>query len=284
MDGSGGYALLLRHLPGRTLAVDFSADRHNRVPHADAAVEAAAADRWAAASAANPTLFNGLKFRLAGVRAGAPKETVLEVGLTDYAAFVGTHGAERCIDVFGRAGLSLAFGNAMFAETDDGFVPFLVRGENVGEGRGFAVLPGGHPEPGEVAGGVLDDASVAREVMEAGARELVEELFVPAAALRGVEVLGLLEREKDLKPILCFSVRVRMTQEEVERCYAAGNGECEESVRLVMVSVKDVESLFARGTLDSGEVIMPDHMGCLDLAVQYLTWRRHESAFRQEET
>lgn len=274
MDGGGGYRVELGFRPGRALRVDFCAAAHARVRHGDDKVEAAAAARWARAARRNPRLFNGGKFRFAGVDEADGGTALVRLGLTDYAEFQGTHSAEGCVRVFGEAGLARPFGNAVFCETADGFVPFLVRCAGVGEGAGRAVMPGGHPEPGEVAG-VLDGGSVARELLAAAVREVSEELFVGAGRLdaAGMAVLGIVSREEDLKPIAAFALRVRATRAEVVRGYVEGNVAQEESVKLVMVRVGEVEALWRARCLPSGERIMPDHLGCLELVVRYLAWR-----------
>jgi hypothetical protein len=108
---------------------------------------------------------------------------------------------------------------------------------------------------------------------------VLEELFVPEELLASVdemEVLGLVSRDVDLKPVGAFALQVRMSADEVRAAYRKGNVDQEESLRLVMVPVTEMAMLLKTAALpgdNSSVPIMPDHCGCLDLVLQFLKWR-----------
>jgi 8-oxo-dGTP pyrophosphatase MutT (NUDIX family) len=282
MDGSGGYDLDVAFSPRLRLVVDFSAASYGRSPHPDAAVEAGVRARWAARLAANPAgLFNAPKFRYAGA-ALDPRTHVVTVrlGLTDYAEYQGTHGAPAALATFRRAGLSLPFGNSAVVETADGLLPFLVRSASVGEAAGAAVMPGGHAEPTEAGPPPLAELGndvVAAEVWDAARREVLEELFVPQALLSPVEemrMLGIVARKVDCKALIAFALTLRMTGAEVVDAYRRGNAKQEESVQIVLVAIDDLPRIHEAGRLPNGARISNDHLGGVELAIEYFKHKR----------
>jgi 8-oxo-dGTP pyrophosphatase MutT (NUDIX family) len=292
MDGRGGYDLHAPFYPHTVLRVSFRPADHARVPHADETVEHRAAAAWVHASTANPTMFNQSKFRYARClveetgRDGAAVLT-LDLGLTDYATFQGTHAMENALEIFGEHGLARPLGNAVVVETCDGWIPFLTRSQTAGEGAGAVVIPGGHPEPSVV--GISDndgdfgvaeggDDAVAREMWDAARREVVEELFIPDSALSTrteMRCLGVVSRNRDAKALVAFWAGLGMTAAEVECAYRAGNSNCEESTRIEFVSIDQLQAVLASGQV-GGRPVMPDHAGAVDLACQYYQWRRND--------
>lgn len=134
------------------------------------------------------------KFRRTCVHVAAPDETerlfeaVLE--LRSWARGSRSTRPTRAHTPRSAAPTSLTAGGVAFTETDGGFVPPLVRKGTDGEGSGLALLPRRASRARGGADGVLLDASVARELMEAGAPELAEALCDSAVAVDGVGLGG----------------------------------------------------------------------------------------------
>jgi len=180
----------------------------------------------------------------------------LHLGLTDYRTYVGTHlgdGAADPVTVWGHPRhLALALGNAAVVVTADGRVPLLRRSREVAEGGGRLGLPGGHPEPSAVVGGVggaaagsadggggdaptaaaaaataaaAQTAAVAAELDDAIGREVTEELYLPRAAVppHAVALVGGVARAGGCgRPQLCYAVRLDVPSAAVAAAWAAG--------------------------------------------------------------
>lgn len=303
---------------GPAAVVDFDPTRFGRVPHPNATKEATIEDTWAAAVAARPATYNATKFRLAGVLlsppvrrsgggdgavAAAAPAVKLQLGLTDYRTYVGTHlgGGDSPMAFWGHSRhLALALGNAAVVVTSDGLVPLLRRSAAVVEGRGRYVVPGGHPEPSAMAGAQADGggalpadpaaaaAAAAAELTASIAREVVEELYLPPdtvppdclVLLGGVARGGGCER-----PQLCYTATLDVCSVTVEAAWAAGVGrhsataaatvggdvppgaaaEAVESTELVWLDESDMGVVASTGETSGGGKLMPEHWGAVAL-------------------
>lgn len=299
--------------------VDFDPIRYGRVPHPDATKEAVIGDTWAAAVAARPATYNATKFRLEGAfvtpavegnsggdgasaAAAAGATVTLQLGLTDYRTYVGTHLGARDspLAFWGHTRhLALALGNAAVVVTSDGRVPLLRRSSAVAEGHGRYVVPGGHPEPSAMtvthtAGGALPAdaaaaaAATAAELTAAMAREIVEELYLPPDAVPSdcLTLLGGVARGGGCRrPQLCYTATLDVSSGTLEAAWAAGIGlhaataagadengipagavtEAVESTELVWLDEADVSVVASTGEARGGKKLMPEHWGAVAL-------------------
>lgn len=303
---------------GSAAVVDFDPIRYGRVPHPDAAKEAAAIDgTWAAAVAARPATYNATKFRLAGVLAtptdrnsgsddgatGAVAATVtLQLGLTDYRTYVGTHlgSGDSPMAFWGDPRhLALALGNAAVVVTSDGRVPLLRRSAAVVEGSGHYAVPGGHPEPSALTGADGDGrafpadpaaaaAAVSAELTASMAREIVEELYLSpdAVPLDCLVLLGGVARGGGCgRPQLCYRAALKLSSGAVEAAWAAGvrchtataavaagdrhsmgaAAEAVESTELVWLDEAEIGVVVSTGRTRDGKKLMPEHWGAVAL-------------------
>lgn len=275
MDGHGGIEILHALSPSSSVAVDFSLSAYARTPSADADLEAGIEARWQTALRKNASLFNGSKFRFAGCifrpeSGPLPATLTIQLGLTDYRTFQGTHGADEPLATFGRASLASPIGNTVVVETKDGKVAMLERARAVGEGGGTAVFAGGHPEPSEVTLSSSDadnNAAVRSELWNGAYREVLEELFVTreqAGPPEGMRCLGIVARKRDAKVCQVFCMRVSSTAGEVERQYADGNSRQEESCSVLFVDKGEMGDVYAKRYVN-GLRLMPEAVGALRL-------------------
>ena len=118
----------------------------------DTEVEAGVSAEWETKLAKHSRLFNGRKFRYGCARvvgAGAGARVIMELGLTDYRAMVGTNLSPCFGQLLARDPqlLANALGNGTVVETSDGCVMMLLRSPQMIEAPNTYVFPGGHPEP-----------------------------------------------------------------------------------------------------------------------------------------
>ena len=200
----------------------FDPDRFAR--KTNPAQEEAIASQWRRASRANPRLFNGSKFRYAGLRwTDRPQ---LQLGLTSYREHVGTNlrSGQRLLQEAGSAvhgdrqaflADPLAVGAALL--TSDNRLVLVRRALWVGEYPGQVDRPGGHAEPDELPrpSPSVEEPSVEErhetalsEVFESVRREVRDELGVPMTHLSRAYLAGIL-RDNQLggRPTLEFILR-----------------------------------------------------------------------------
>lgn len=278
MDGTGGFHVSLPFHPNRKLVVDFSPHRHGRLKHPDESLEASIEKTWQSVLCQNPSIFNGTKFRIAGLSLNECEETcTMHLGLTDYKTFQGTHSFPDPIERFGLPHMALPLGNVTVVETMDKKTILLLRNASVGEGRGFCVFPGGHPEPSALSPPAYegDGSRVLRELWDGARREVLEELFLSTEHVQTVEdmiFLGIITRRKDGKSSMVFYARVFLSAPQVCQAYREGNLGTEESVRLLSFPVENIGKL-ATGALVDGEFPpMPELAGAAELWVQMVDW------------
>ena len=212
---------------------------------------------WAAATAKNPRIFDGSKFRLhRATEAGGDGSVLLELGLTGYREYLGTNrlpAAERDrLEADGRAAhgdaaahMSNALGCETMLLTADGQVVLLRRSTSVATHTGLYNGPSGHPEPSRAAG-VVDATDAAADAAEADAarsaatlaelydsvlQETHEETAVPREKLGAPALLGVM-LDAAGKPDLLFLTRTPLDAAGVRECYRQGPEEGWESDRL----------------------------------------------------
>ncbi|KAJ9448275.1 Nudix hydrolase 9 [Diplonema papillatum] len=243
--------------------VHFSA-AHNASAHA--AVSAAVDEAWEAKRRQNPQarLFNGLKFRFHRAREAPAGRLALELGLTDYKEFLGTHymPKSRLQNLAGAEDVSPFMAHALGVEsmvvTRDGFLCLMKRSDKVAEYPGIYCGPGGHAEPSKVVpecGDLQRDAVagrlsaapelVLREVFQSPVDEIVGELGVPAPALRMRGLLAIVRNTATShKPVAVFWVESTLTRQAMLEVYQQGTApEGYESTRLLFVDLNDRASL-----------------------------------------
>jgi 8-oxo-dGTP pyrophosphatase MutT (NUDIX family) len=237
---SRGYSALFaarQPLDSSQLAIRFSPECNNAKP-CSPALQARLDANWQTLLHSNARLFSKPKFRLRRVEslpAQDCQEVVLQLGVTDYQAFLTTNrcqdpvllqalveeGARRHGDA--DALFSHAFGNAALLLTRDGFFVLGRRNHLTSDFPLFWDLPGGHPEPDSVSGG-LDAESVCSELFSAVAVELQEELALPSDSLLSTQLAGILAAHASHgKPTAVFLVHTSLTADQVARCFVHAN-------------------------------------------------------------
>lgn len=272
MDGSGGHELALAYARGRKLVVDFSPSKYNRAPHADTTLEATIDQVWQTVTAANPSLFNGSKFRLHGLSEGPSSQCTIQLGLTDYKTFQGTHAPPDPRSRFGLNCMALPLGNVVIVETLDRFTVLLVRNASVGEGKGTCVFPGGHPEPSAVFPPAKEGEGnrVLRELWDGARREVMEELFLRDPQVQTVEdmrFLGVVRRKRDAKASMVYYAQVALTGEALRELYWERNVEQEETVTIIVKPLERLRDMRGGGLVDEQFLPMPETVGAAELWV-----------------
>ncbi|RLN87577.1 hypothetical protein BBJ28_00005874 [Nothophytophthora sp. Chile5] len=274
--------------------------RFGRLPHPDAAVEAAVARSWDEFRRRSPRVFNASKFRLARWRA-RPGALELQCGVTDYRTYLGTccsSLAPRLLADAPRADafafLSRKVGVAAVLETADAHVALIQRSRSVGMYQDLYDTPGGHPEPThiqltaeELATLELPGNEARREALETAARdelfrsvaaEVQEEVNVAPALLAAPLLLGVVLQTAACTPSFGADAmggggRAAALLTEVSVClrafYAAGPADKFESVRLELLPAAELLA-----TDPAGMELTPSAQGSLAL---WRRWRQQQS-------
>jgi 8-oxo-dGTP pyrophosphatase MutT (NUDIX family) len=148
--------------------------QHNVSAIPDVAVDLQLDAVWQARVKANPMIYNGTKFRLAGVHdttnsvvaantltGASDVRLVLDIGICDYRTYVTRNQSspdnlERLhalgLAQYGdsRALLADPLGVGVFLATEEEDIVLIERSKHTGELAGWYDLPGGHPEPKNV--------------------------------------------------------------------------------------------------------------------------------------
>lgn len=229
-----------------------------RKPHP---TDAAIADVWAARLAASARLFDAPKYRLASfVVAGG--ECVLQIGLTGYREYIGTHLSPEFARLVadgegangdGSAHLSCALGVETVLLTADHHVVLLRRSREVATSAGEYNGPSGHPEPDHAVGGLsASPDAIGDQLWAAVLAETSEETNVPAESLEEPVLIGAMVDERR-KPDLLFCTRTRLSSDEVLAAYREGAPEAWESSGMIAVPPATPTSRAARaGGWDCG--------------------------------
>lgn len=150
--------------------------------------------------------------------------------------------------------MSNPLGNGAIVETSDEKIIVLQRSNNVGESPGHYVFPGGHSEPQEV--GILahqneeKDVSglierISNEMFDGIIREVVEETGVPASSLTEPILIGVSQRETNVRPAAFFYMRCNIDSSAVTELYARAQ-DGYESTKLYAVSLKELREMSQR--------------------------------------
>ena len=282
------HRIIARCLDSTRLEIDFNPSKYDRRPHSDLTIEGSIEKNWRKVLKTNPALYNASKYRLAscsttaddatdGRKSKEGKRSVvqLDIGLTDYCCFQGTHLGEIVpetnnrkdpIKFWGRGSMSFPIGNAIVVETCDGSVPLLVRGKHVGEGQGRLTLVGGHPEPSVQQ---KMDTTVEEELYLGAWREVGEELYLENVP-RNIGLLGIVARGWDEKPQMVFHVELLSTEQDLQTAFNRGRKEEDENCRLLFLKKDKLGKVLASGKYEEYEV-MPDHIGALVLAKEFFS-------------
>ncbi|KAF6987592.1 hypothetical protein CFC21_005217 [Triticum aestivum] len=268
---AAAYKLLLscpEGLPRSRVSVRFGPS-FDRIHHPDASLEDSIGEViWNQRLQQNPSLYNGTKFRYGGHALHRSDESnqvycvSLHLGLTDYRTFVGTNLSplwEKFLvpsqdDSVYCQHMSNPLGNGAIVETSDEKIIVLQRSNNVGESPGHYVFPGGHSEPQEV--GILahqneeKDVSglierISNEMFDGIIREVVEETGVPASSLTEPILIGVSQRETNVRPAAFFYMRCNIDSSAVTELYARAQ-DGYESTKLYAVSLKELREMSQR--------------------------------------
>lgn len=274
MDASGSVDITVPYHPQRRVHIDYSPSRNNRLPHPDSDLESSIATTWDSALLRNPHLFNGTKFRVAGVTIDGNDATI-HVGHTDYRTYHGTHSCKSPATVFGKKHMALVVGNVIIVETLDGMAAMILRSGKVGEGNGALAFVGGHPEPDEIQNLKEGDHEKVKEEFWKGAwREVLEELFIDEEKLgpfQDMTWLGLLERTSDKKVNIVFHAKVKLQSKQLKEIWRKGNGEEEESTALYLVPMHKLRDI-AEGKSIDGKPAVAELNGAAQLWVQMMDY------------
>lgn len=251
MDSTGAYDIVIPYALNRDLRVEFAPSLYNRLPHPHPPTESSIETTWQAVLKSNPALFNALKFRLSHVTTTLQRAT-LHIGLTDYKAYQGTHGAPDVLQRFGPKHMARPLGNVVIVQTNDDCTILIVRNQKVGEGKGALAFPGGHPEPGALEPAVVEGEGqrVRDELFEGARREVLEELFLDESHVQtagDIVCLGVVQRRRDGKASQVFYARVYLKAEEVKERYKQRNVGMEESISLIIMPIGQLEQVAKEG-------------------------------------
>jgi hypothetical protein len=251
--------------------VDFSA-AHDRVPHP--ATEEAIDVIWARRKAKHSRLHDGDKFRLGSVEWQGARSLKVELGLTGYREYLGTHTRppeeHEALLQSGRQHLSCALGCEAVLSTSDGQLVLIRRSTEVAMFSGFYNGPSGHPEPGRMPAsrahvegikdlnvtdaaadrrqrlGSNDNMAVVQELFESVLDETVEETGISRETLGSPLLIGLMQDQQG-KPGMIFSLTTNLSADEVRAVYAQGaHAESWESDRLVTLPWTEAQALLER--------------------------------------
>jgi len=242
----------LRGVREGDVSVSF-ASAHDRRPHAkDGAID----EVWREKLASGARLFDQTKFRLRRIaRTAAGVE--MEVGLTRYKEYIGTHAGGRVLALQAaaeaahgerRAHLSCALGCEAVLLTRERQVVLLRRSGATASHQRLYNGPSGHAEPAhagvETHGGMCADsaaARVVRELFEAIVQEVHEETNIPKESLSEPLLIGAMEDSR-LKPDLLFLLSTSLDAAAVRACYSRGATEVWESDKLVFWPADTIDS------------------------------------------
>ncbi|EKX41607.1 hypothetical protein GUITHDRAFT_158198 [Guillardia theta CCMP2712] len=159
--------------------------------HLNSSSEDCVEAEWKSKIEKNSFLYNGSKFRFAGTRCftlsgderNQESHVLLQFGITDYRAHVGTN-LRADWDANSGECMANTLGNAAIVETCDGQIVLLQRSGNVGECHNAVVLPGGHAEPERIGIKSLQDWN---EMNEKGTVPTEDDVRFPIVLLPGAD-------------------------------------------------------------------------------------------------
>mmetsp|Transcript_6145 Transcript_6145/g.8999 ORF Transcript_6145/g.8999 Transcript_6145/m.8999 type:complete len:290 (+) Transcript_6145:159-1028(+) len=235
---------------------------------------------WKQRLTTNASLFNGTKFRFAGLTNNSTSGHTLSLGITDYKSFLGTNCAPHW-QKLAPVHLASPLGNAAVVETSDQQIVLLQRSASVGEMPNTLVMPGGHPEPEMVNVKTMADWNnstciyendewnlrVRHELWDAMLREVVEETGIPLTELDNALCIGFSRRVQNYRPDIVFFIPCRLSSTRVKEMYSAGPEHQSESTALITMD----RIRFVKEVIDENSINMPGcHRGGVDLYRRYL--------------
>jgi len=258
--------------------VDFSV-AHDRVPHPP--TEEAIDVIWADRKAQNSRLHDGDKFRLGSVEWQSTRSLRVELGLTGYREYLGTHtrpaDEHEALLQLGQQHFSRALGCEAVLSTSDDHIVLIRRSLEVAMFAGYYNGPSGHPEPAKMPASTelskgtsslsVADAAVDRrqrlgsngalaavqELFGSVLDETVEETGIPRDALGNPLLIGAMQDAQG-KPDLIFSLTTTLSAAEVRAIYAQGtHAESWESDRLVALPWAEVLHLLDSTRAESSD-------------------------------
>jgi hypothetical protein len=237
------------------LSLSFGSS-HDRVPHSsDSRID----ELWRAKLDGGSKLFDQSKFRLRRI-GWEGRRIRLELGLTGYKEYIGTHRRPEnelaALEAAGsamhgepRAHLSCALGCEAILLTADRQVVLLRRSAKTATHSGLYNGPSGHPEPQHAgieahtpsAQCAATEERVVSELFSSIVDEVHDETNLPRNTLSDVELIGAME-DGVRKPDLLFLLRTSHDAAGVRTCYERGAVEGWESDRLAFWPVDSLES------------------------------------------
>ena len=205
----------------------------------------------------NPHLFNGTKFRFAGLSVTSGEvvtrqdrkvsfvlpdrssgcDVELKTGFSNYKDYTSTnmsalaeefkkHGMDKYGDP--QACMADIIGHSALLITSDNFVVIQLRSQTVGEGAGMWHFPGGHPEPEELGISCSEDLAetepgkIVDEIYDSLLREMKEELNLSEDDLSDPMLVAVgKDKESYYKPEFNFMLHSRLTAQQVSEKYFA---------------------------------------------------------------
>ena len=282
VNGSKGVeiaSLLLNGVPRRRcdVFVNYSLNFSRKsLAHIDKTID----EIWQVKCYSNKRLYNGSKFRFAGVRVEECGIT-LDIGLTSYKELMGTncHSFGDELAFYGeknfncrQAYMADVLGVGSLIVTTDNKVVFIKRALWTGEDAGKLDRPGGHPEPDNVplASALDSDCKYAHlscelvlnEIFDSVLHEIRDEINLPVESLSDPQILGLVRSiDRCGRPTAEFLIRYlifisftagilhgnfcifscSLSSEEVEGYYRQHTQpEADESVAIVFVAQEEL--------------------------------------------
>lgn len=227
-------------------------------------LEKRADQHWEKRVKDNPCLFNGSKFRFAGMVVLSGKvipergswfvipdrtkklELEMRTGFSCYKDYTTTnmgkdapHFAKYGLDRYGDPQHCMGdiIGHSGLIVTSEGYVVIQLRSQTVGEGCGMWHFPGGHPEPEEIgvkgSEGLMAVSStrIVDEVYASFLRELKEELNLSEEYLSDPVLVGIgKDPASHFKPEFNMIVHCSLTAQQVSQLYYADDFNDSESV------------------------------------------------------
>ena len=224
---------------------------------ASAELEKRAGVIWERRVQENPHLFNGTKFRFAGLSVTSGEvvtrqerkislvldeqaslcEVELRTGFSNYKEYTITNmstlaeefrkqGMEKYSDP--QACMADIIGHSALLITADNFAVLQLRSQTVGEGVGLWHFPGGHPEPEELGISCCEDfaetepAKIVDEIYDSLLREMKEELNLSEGDLNEPVLIAIgKDKESYYKPEFNFLLHTHLTAQQVSERYFA---------------------------------------------------------------
>lgn len=239
---------------------------------------------WSDHLNANPSLWNGTKFRMDSLEEKMNDTAVtFNLGITCYRDFIGTNCSPNVHQLCtlgkqnynnSQAYMSDALGVGSLVKTGDDCFILLRRSEMCGEAAGLLDRPGGHPEPKEVVGevetheieiSVMSPGDVTKEIFSSILREIIDEVNIPRKYLSQPQLMGLIRNTTNGgKPSCEYYTSCSLKSEEIRQLYLEGShSEANESTNIHFISMSMITLLADKNGI--WNELTPSTKGCLML-------------------